>query len=628
MKYVNLLIAIACFAIPFVLAPIIKKSTGELRNNLLLAGMFFVSCGVEHLSEPSLTDADIRYWHFMAVIAPWLFLGKLISNRSKIIDLYDSLRLLEISWNASIAGKMLFLQEGIDLRLIRQNNKAKEANQGLIAPGEMLCEKMPNHKEIAYPYLKPLIELYLETEQSNTFEFRYTGQGVESWFLNMCVRLPKTSYFYITFIDISAIKESALKDSLTGLFNRRILDNENERWNCCIYLDLDKFKQINDTRGHIVGDKVLVEVGKVLKQIAIDYQGIAVREGGDEFLLLLDNLDYMAIAVRCLKDIQEIRLDSEKPLISASLGLAWGNIECFVNCDRQIDKLILASETASRKAKVNKRSELPKDRIVIWSDRLGAEQQGNSSIDFYLRSSDIHDQLWLAYQPIVNMITGEILGVESLLRWQSPVLGFVSPTNFIPVAENTGLIYGLSEWVIHNTVAQLAQWQKKKKDFSLSINISPIELEDELFVGNISQLINRYNLSIGSLGIEVTERGICENLDKYLNSLHQLREANITLKVDDFGTGQSGFSKILQFPFQEVKIDRCLIPTDSNDTARIAVCEAISVLSESLGFSTIVEGIETEWQKDKLLSMGFRVAQGYYFYRPMTKDKLTELIES
>lgn len=625
MNLANLLIAIAYFLVALALLPIAKKSTGDLRTGIVLVGVFITSCGVGRLLD-SLEVGSSHPWYLVAVCTSWTLLGILILNRKKLVGLYDALQLLEISWDASIAGKMLFLQEGQDLRLIRQNTKAKEANQGLISPGDMLCEKMPSHREPVYPYTKPLIELYLETTDSSLLEFRYVGQGVEAWFMNMCVRFPETNYLYMTFIDISNIKEAALKDSLTGLFNRRILDHENERWDCCLYLDLDKFKQVNDTRGHAFGDGVLIEVGKVLNQIALDVEGVAVREGGDEFLLLMKSVNYMAVAVRCLSEIGDIRLDCEKSLISASIGLAWGEVEYFLDCERQVDKLILAAETASRKAKSNKRSNSPKDRIVCWGERLKTEQQGTYSIDFYLRNEELYEQLWIAYQPIVNMLTGEVLGAEALLRWSSPVLGLVSPANFIPVAENTGQIHKLTEWVLHETVIQLARWQQKKRSFSVSVNISPVELEDELFVANISKLTDQYGLDIGSLGIEVTERGICDNLDKYLSSLHQLKAANITLKVDDFGTGQSGLSQLLQFPFQEIKIDRSLVPTRKEDVAQIGVCEAIAVLSEGLGFSTIIEGIETEWQRNKMVDMGFQVAQGYYFYRPMSKSGIDELL--
>ncbi len=404
------------------------------------------------------------------------------------------------------------------------------------------------------------------------------------------------------------------------MYNRRILESEptEGKWKSCIYLDLDKFKQINDTRGHAIGDKVLVDVGRELKNIAIANHGIAIREGGDEFVILFQYIEVEEIAQKILAKIQGIHIDSEKANISASLGVAYGEIKVFGECT-ELAKLIQAAETSSRKAKSNKKSELPVDRIVFWDDKLSMIEAATSQIEVGLKGN-IEDELWLAYQPIVNLITGEIVGAEALLRWQSPVIGFVSPARFIPIAENNGSIYKLSNWVVRKAIAQLAKWKKIKSSFSVAVNISPVELEDGEFLANLIDIVGQVNIESQCIAVEVTERGIYSDLSRYLAALNELRLLNIKLKVDDFGTGQSGLSQLLQFPFNEVKVDISLVPRNRDDEKKIGICRTIIDLSKTLGFSVIAEGIETQEQVDLLVEMGYIYGQGYYLGRPVNAD--------
>ncbi len=538
----------------------------------------------------------------------------------------DTSQLLRTAWDFSPQGIIVFEVANRDLKVLIINNQAKLITQGLLSIGDLLCEKMPHHYDVAYPYGIPLIDIYLGVKETRELEFNYDDGLVKGWFKNIVVRIDN-DLLCITFVDITKEKELSIKDPLTGIYNRRVIGLEQYYWNSCFYLDLDKFKQINDSRGHNFGDQVLIEVGKILNYIADENRGIAIREGGDEFILFLNEMEdkLYSIACECLWLINGITLEDQRQLVSASIGVSSGKVEYFDNVDSRIEQLILAAETASREAKNNRKSDLPKDRIVVWDKNLGASQRQKHSIELHLRDNQLDEQIWIAYQPIIDMTTNEIVGVEALMRWRSPALGIVDPDIFIPVAEATGTIYKLSRLVLEDAINQLSQWQKIKLSFSVSVNISPAELEDDEFAPTLAKMLGSANINRG-FGIEVTERGIYANPDKYLSSLEKLSEASITLKVDDFGTGNSGLWELVEFPFKEVKIDKRFVPKNDIDSNKIAVCRAISDLSKSLGFSSIIEGVELELQKDILLDLGFKLGQGYYFYHPVSKEKITELL--
>lgn len=633
----SLLIAISYFAIPITLFPIARRAKGTLRDSLILASLFIFSCGIGHLLE-GFKSPYMHTWHWVTALISWVFLAALSINRKRLVNLYDSFMLLGISWEGIVA-QMLFERDisRRDLKLVRINEKAKELSNYQMEIGDYLCEKLADHRYPAYPYTEPLIDMYLQTRGSQILKFRFEGGTIDSWFLTACFDLPSTNYLYITFIDISEEKVASLRDTLTGLNNRRILETEHGRWTGVMYMDLDRFKAINDNLGHAAGDFVLADVGARLLKVAKKQGGLAVRVGGDEFVFLFRG-DYRRgaeIAMECSEEIRKVRLEHDhqglpapdKQLIDVSIGIACGKVNYFLTCEKELDRQILAADAASRKAKRNgKKSEMAKDKIVLWDDILGEQIQNEYAIEANLRDEKIVDELSLAFQPIVNMHTLEIVGAEALLRWKSPKLGFVSPAKFIPIAESSGLIFGLSAWVLQNGIRQLQTWQKVYPDFSISINVSPKELEDDDLIINISNLIKRFDIRIGTLAIEVTERGLYENKDQYMGNLAKLKAASITLVVDDFGEGQSNLQNLVAFAFGRVKIDISLVPLNKDDVGRIAVCKAIAQLSTDIGFAVVVEGVETQEQAELLKALGFVYAQGYHFHRPMTPSNLTELL--
>lgn len=620
-------IAAAYLIIPLTLLPLLLTAKREIWLNLLLMIAFVFSCGVGHtLSAMHLHSTP---WHWVTAGVSWAAVIVLLSSRNRLRYLGETFHLLEATWEHALTGNLLCERSGDDLTMLKLNPAAMTMTKNLLQPGDRLCEKMPIHRQQVYPYQVPLVDLYLEALESGEpkrLEYQYKGE-VYGWYMTLVTPLSP-QLLYITFTEISGV----IHDPLTGLYNRRILDMKLEAWEACLFLDLDRFKLINDQRGHLLGDDLLKAVATVLQDHAQIHNGLAVRNGGDEFLLLpAPNPNSPApdptpaiIAASVLEDILAIEI--EGATVSTSIGVASGTIEAFEE-DTQINRLLQAAETALREAKLNRRFNLPQHRIQEWNSDLARRRLRQITLEAYLEQRSSESEFWLAYQPICNMTTGAIVGAEALIRWDSARLGRVSPSEFIPVAEATGLVHRISDWVLCHALEQLAQWQEIAPQFTLSINISPLELEDDDFLDRIMQRVAGAGIASNHFGIEITERGIYSNLERYLQSLQGLRDMSLRLKVDDFGTGQSGLAQLLQFRFDEVKVDRYFIPTNAQDLEKMAICRAIATLSEGINFSLVAEGIEQAIQRDLMLSLNYNYGQGYLFSRPMTPQSLTTLLE-
>lgn len=619
-------ISAAYLIIPLTLLPLLLTAKREIWLNLLLLIAFVFSCGIGHtLSAMHLHSTP---WHWVTAGVSWTAVGVLLRSRNRLRYLGETFHLLEATWEQALTGKLLCERSGDDLTLLKLNPAATAITQNLLKPGDRLCEKMPLHRQQVYPYQVPLIDLYLEAlsqGEPKRLEYQYKGE-ISGWYMTLVTPLSP-ELLYMTFTEVSGV----IHDPLTGLYNRRVLEMELEAWEVCLFVDLDRFKLINDQRGHLLGDQLLVAVATVLQAQAQTYNGMAVRNGGDEFLLLLPaptpdqpRPAPATIAANVLEDILAIEIDGAS--VGASIGVANGTIDAFEE-DTSINRLLQAAETALREAKRNRRSNLPQHRIQVWNSLLAWRRLRQITLEAYLEQRSSEAEFSLVYQPICHMETGAIVGAEALIRWNSARLGRVSPTEFIPVAESTGLVHRISDWVLCHALEQLAQWQDIAPQFTLSINISPLELEDDDFLDRIMQRIAGAGIASNHFGIEITERGIYSNLERYLQSLQGLRDMSLRLKVDDFGIGQSGLAQLLQFRFDEVKVDRFFIPTNAQNLEKVAICRAIANLSEGINFDLVAEGIEQTAQRDLMLGLNYRYGQGYLFSRPMLPQGLTTLLE-
>ena len=620
-------IAAAYFAIPLTLLPLLLTAKREIWLNLLFTMAFVFSCGVGHTL--SALHIHSTPWHWVTAGVSWMAVIFLLRSQRRLRYLGETFHLLEATWEQALTGKVLCERTGNDLTLLKLNPAALAITENLLRPGDRLCEQMPIHRQQVYPYQEPLIDLYLQclkTGESRRLEYQYKGE-ISGWYMTLVTPLS-ADLLYMTFAEVSGV----IHDPLTGLYNRRVLDMELQRWEVCLFVDLDRFKLINDQRGHHLGDELLQAVAAVLQDHAQPYDGIAVRNGGDEFLLLLPAPDPASnepcltpatIAASVLAAILEIEIDGSS--VGASIGVASGTIDAFEE-DSPINRLIQAAETALREAKRNRRSNTPQHRIQVWNRDLAQRRLRQITLEAYLEQRSSESEFWLAYQPICHMQTGAIVGAEALIRWDSARLGRVSPGEFIPVAEATGLVHRISDWVLCHALEQMAQWQELAPQFTLSINISPLELEDDDFLDRIMQRVAGAGIASNHFGIEITERGIYSNLERYLQSLQGLRDMSLRLKVDDFGMGQSGLAQLLQFRFDEVKVDRYFIPINAQNLQKVAICRAIANLSEGINFSLVAEGIEQPAQRDLMLGLNYRYGQGYLFSRPMTPERLTTLL--
>jgi diguanylate cyclase (GGDEF)-like protein len=621
----NSAIAAAYLIIPLTLLPLLLTAKREIGLNLLLLVMFALSGGIGHtLAALGLTNSP---WQWVTAGVSWAAVIVLLRSHDRLRYLGETFSLLNATWEQALTGKLLCERQGNDLVVLKLNPAARQISNQLLQPGDRLCEKMPQHQQQVYPYQEPLIDLYfqtLESGESRRLQYQYKGK-VSGWYATLVTPLSP-QLLYLTFAEVSGI----IHDPLTGLYNRRVLDMDLQPWEVCLFVDLDRFKLINDQRGHLLGDQLLTAVGEVLQAHAQQSQGIAVRNGGDEFLLLLPAPTNSkpcalpaAIANSVLADILAIEIEGAS--ISASIGVASGPITAFEKAS-PLNQLLQAAETALREAKGNRRSNAPQHRIQVWNSHLARRRLRQVTLEAYLEQRSSEAEFWLAYQPICHLATGAIVGAEALIRWNSARLGPVPPAEFIPVAEATGQVHRISDWVLCHALEQLAQWQEIEPQFALSINISPLELEDDDFLDRIIQRVTGAGITSDRFGIEITERGIYNNLERYLQSLQGLRDMSLRLKVDDFGIGQSGLAQLLQFRFDEVKVDRYFIPNSDQQLEKMAICRAIATLSEGINFGLVAEGIEHRHQRDLMQTLNYDYGQGYLFARPLPSQDLTTLL--
>jgi diguanylate cyclase (GGDEF)-like protein len=411
----------------------------------------------------------------------------------------------------------------------------------------------------------------------------------------------------------------AFTDELTGLGNRRALNQLKTTPNSikgAFYIDLDRFKLINNTLGHETGDIVLKTVSERIQSV-LNKNDIAFRLGGDEFFILVTHPetleDLILKASEILKEIQKPYLVSERELrIDASIGVVDKSAG-------SITDLMKASDIAMYAAKEQG------SICVGWTKELIDKQRKKSEIQLELQSlrDKYSREFELLYQPIVNLKDpSKIESVEALLRWRSGRLGNVNPIDFIPIAEDTGDISCITSWVLQTAIKQISKWEYTTP---ISINVSPRDLEQSNFIENLKQYCDQNYVNFNLISLEITERAVAGNLNYYNQVLQDLNKLNIALKIDDFGIGDSSLKRLLESPWKFIKIDCTLIPKTLEDKSKLKVCRAIQNLSKDLGITVIAEGVETETQRMILIDLGIEQGQGFLFAKPLKPSELSFL---
>jgi diguanylate cyclase (GGDEF)-like protein len=430
-------------------------------------------------------------------------------------------------------------------------------------------------------------------------------------------------------------RNAALHDALTGLPNRALLTNhlklaidhglrEPNHLFAVFFLDLDRFKNINDSLGHLAGDQLLVAVANRLGDCVRPTDTVA-RLGGDEFAILLNGLLDYKDALRVAERVQTamslpVYLDGHECFTTVSIGIALS-----ATGYEDPENILRDADTAMYRAKEN-----GKARFELFDSTMHARAVALLQLENDLRRAVEREEFRLHYQPIVSLESGEINGFEALVRWQHPKRGLVAPLEFIPLAEDTGLIVDIGQWVLREACCQMAEWQKQSpanRSLILSVNLSSRQFAQTSLIQQISGILQQSGLDPRCLRLEITESVLMESADSACTTLSQLRSLGISVSIDDFGTGYSSLSYLHRFPVNTLKIDRSFISRMGVGGGNSEVIRTIISLASTLGLDVVAEGVETEDQRERLKALDCEFCQGYLFSRPVDAEAATAMLQ-
>ena len=456
----------------------------------------------------------------------------------------------------------------------------------------------------------------------------------EKWRVTRQARLKLAEMETLVAERAEEFKRASLRDRLTGLPNRELLNDRIARAIArrarkpdgdfaLLFLDFDRFKVVNDSLGHLAGDKLLIAIAERLTTVVrtvdtvsrLGSAATAARLGGDEFIILLENLAHPFDAVRVAERLLEALaapyvIDGHTIQSSASIGITASSIEYATP-----DQAIRDADTAMYRAKA-----AGKGRYVVFDQAMHAQAMERLNLENDLRLAIGSDALFLMYQPIVALDSAAVLGFEALVRWKHPVRGLISPVEFIPLAEELGLINRLGAWVFEEACRQLVDWQRRYPPFAkltMSVNLSRRQLNVSDLIEQIKATLQRTGANPESLRLEITESALMADAEQAIATLGQIRDLGIRLHMDDFGTGYSSLSCLHRFPLSGLKIDRAFVMNSSERRDYAAVVNAIVTLAHNLKMELVAEGVEAIEQVAMLQALGCDQAQGFYFARPL-----------
>lgn len=418
---------------------------------------------------------------------------------------------------------------------------------------------------------------------------------------------------------------AAQHDALTGLPNRVLLYNETKRAIeqqrnnslAVLFLDLDHFKEVNDTLGHSAGDLLLELVGQRLKK-CVRPSDVVARLSGDEFAILLPVLDEVGHIARVTERIIEMvsapySVEGQQAIVGTSVGIAM--------CPRDgldADELLRNADIALYKAKAEGRA-----TYRFYHPDMHSELQHQRALGIELRLALTRGEMELFFQPVIDLKTGAIAGAEALLRWNSPTRGMVSPAEFIPIAEDLGLIRPLGAWVLQQACAEAMRWPEHLK---VAVNLSPKQFHGSELVREVADTLDSTGLAANRLELEITESVLLQDSAAVLETLHELKSFGARIALDDFGTGYSSLSYLRRFPFDRIKIDQWFVRDITRQATSMFIIEAVITLARKLGMATTAEGIEGKEQLSLLYKAGCTEGQGYLFNRPMRASDFRALV--
>ena len=429
----------------------------------------------------------------------------------------------------------------------------------------------------------------------------------------------------------------ALHDALTGLANRALLI---DRIDCALrrtqrhsdyqfgvlLLDLDRFKIINDSLGHLMGDKLLGEVAHRLEELVREIDTVA-RLGGDEFAIMLDDIEDLAEAILISERVEasfqkSFQLAGERVCITTSIGIAISSTKY-----EQANEILRDADLAMYHAK-----EQGKSRHVVFSQVMHAQAQTRLQLEYDLRRALDRQEFRVYYQPIVALDSLQLVGFEALVRWLHPDRGLIGPAEFIPLAEETGLIVPISQWVLEEACRQVQDYQQlhlsTAAPLEISVNFSGQQIQEPTLLQHIDHVLTQTGFEGQLLRLELTESILIENAEVATHMFTQIKARKIKLSIDDFGTGYSSLSYLHRFPVDTLKIDRSFIQRISSNGKGLGIVEAIITLAHQLDMKVTAEGIETSQQLVQLQALGCDFGQGFWFSKPMNYEEVQRSMQT
>lgn len=511
--------------------------------------------------------------------------------------------------------------------------------------GELIGEKvtllMP---ETTASQHNEFVKTYMETGQStvlgNRREVKAQRKDGSEFPIEIAVSTLKSvgrRLFIGALRDITARKQNeenlrnlATTDPLTKmpnriLFNERLVEavsraDRNGHKIAVLFVDLDNFKNINDAMGHLTGDRVIQAAGKRLTACVREHDTVA-HIGGDEFSVILDGIEdseIEEIAKSMLATLSEsFQIEGKEIFTSGSIGVVP-----YPGTADNINELLKNVDTAIHHAKRQGRA-----NYQFYTSELSSDVQRRVEVEAGLRHALENDEFELYYQAKVDLEAHMVTGAEALLRWDSPKLGFVSPAEFIPIAEQAGLIVSIGNWVLRQACIEAAGWMDlDHPPIQVGVNLSALQFLSGDLTKNVHSCLNTSGLTPDLLDLELTESMLVENPEQTIRTLDELKEHGITISMDDFGTGYSSLSYLTRFPLDSIKVDRAFVMNLPGDKDAVAIARAIVSMSQQLGLHIVAEGIETQEQGEFLHGLGCHVGQGYFYSKPVPAAKFTEMI--
>ena len=426
------------------------------------------------------------------------------------------------------------------------------------------------------------------------------------------------------------LEHLAHHDPVTGLPNRHFFGKHlsqlrrgriaDDGLMALLFIDLDNFKFINDTFGHDSGDQVLVAVGERISGL-LRGNDLVVRFGGDEFVVLLEHVVDEVRALRIASKIQEgvvkpLQVGSQEYRVSCSIGISM-----YPDHAASFDELLQRADAAMYAAKQS-----GKNCVELWRPAISESSSTRFLLESDLRQAMSAGQLSLYYQPIIDLSSGRVAGMEALLRWQHPTRGFVAPAEFIPIAEEAGLIIELGEWVMRTAFSQAVIWNRRHGRLFMAVNVSGRQFRDREFADKVESIVRSCGLAPELVELEVTESIVMENTAEAIRLLQDLASRGFSLSMDDFGTGYSSLSYLKRFPLRKLKIDRSFVSDLIINREDMAIVKTIIGLAGMLSMKVVAEGVETPAQARSLRDQGCEYGQGYHFSKPLSVPAVEALL--